>query len=443
VLIRQFAADVSVVRAALGGITAGAVLGCLTVWLNWNEHVPIFAFPLYGHGRVFGLHMMIGTMTGLALLIEHRGKKMERLVIGLGASIACGGLLWAGGRSGLLGVGVGLVTWLLRIKPRDRLRLLAISLIVILGGLTLSFINWAPQSYLGWWTAAERSAAATSIDEFTSTRSSFWRVTWQYFTRNPWFGRGADAYRYLTPKLDGDQPHNWILQFLLDFGICGGGALTLLLARQALRNYFSPAVTGDLLRRGVGAGVVACLITGLFDGVFYHGVALVPAALLLGMSNTPNSRRENVASSPFLIRILKAGRCTAAVASLIILAIHSYLVFHLRYQDPPSSPESLPARVLRVFPSSIHGIDRWIVQWRTRDETAALEWTLWAQRYMPGPAPLHLYAAVIYADRDEFAAADREMERALQTAHWSSRANLEHMRMSIRAAAGTSASLAK
>ena len=452
-LARQFATDTRAIRALLIGITAGATLGCLSVWTLWREGISITAFPVYGHGRLFGLHMMMGTMTGLALLVQSQGPRMERLLIGLAAAITCGGMLWSGGRSGMVGIAAALIPWFWYNRAAERRRLFLCGAGVLIAGLVLSLVHWSSASYLGWWTAAARTAAASTASELSSTRLDFWKVTWNEFLKTPWIGRGADSYRYLTPKLDGDQPHNWILQFLLDFGIIGGGTLGLLLVRQAVRGFVrrGDETPLDGFRRGTAAALVACLVTGLLDGVFYHAVVLLPAAMLAGMSGalddnsirltTKNAKitKERTFGVFSALSVLSAVKFrlgwVALLSSGILLCVHSYLVLHLWHSPPPDRPDALPARVLRYFPSTTLGVDGWLTHWRPQNEPVVLEWTLWAQQHSQAPARLYLYAAVIYADRDDFAAADREMELAEQTSHWTVRPNLKYMRESIRQAA--------
>jgi O-antigen ligase len=441
-LARRFAVSTAAIRCVLAGITAGATLGCLAVWIQWREGTPITAFPVYGHGRIFGLHMMVGTMTGLALLIEARPKRLETLLAGVAAAIACGGLFWAGGRSGLAGIAAGILIWFWRSSPDIRKAILQRGGIVIAAGFIISWLHWSPEPYLGWWTAAARTSAATTVNELSSTRLDFWKATWNKFSETPWLGRGANSYRYLTPKLDGDQPHNWILQFLLDFGIVGSTALGVLLLRQAVRGFSArcPSVDTARLRHGAAAGLAGCLITGLLDGVFYHAVVLVPAAFLAGIAGS--SQLSAVGSQPLRSRLstLNQRRSTVCFRLLLVLsaatlALHSYLVLHLRYLPPPTAPDVLAARVLRKFPSSTLGIDAWLAHWRPKNESAALEWTLWAQSRSEAPARLYVLAAVIYADRNDFVSADREMELAERTVHWTALQNVRHMRESIRNAA--------
>ncbi len=449
-LARQLTVSSRATCVVFIGITAGASLGCLAIWATWMERSSAAVFPFYGHWRVFGLHMMVGTLTGLVLLVRSQRPKLQILFIGLITTINCGGLLWSGGRAPLLGVAAALALWFWRSSSKTRRRLIRRTPWIIGGGLALSFLQWTPESYLGWWSAAARTAAATTVNELSSTRLDFWGATWQEFLQTPWIGRGADSYRYLVPKLDGDQPHNWILQFLLDFGIVGGGALAVVLVRQAAQGFARREANAEagVLQIGAAAGFTACLITGLLDGVFYHAVVLIPAGFLAGIAGgtrvahsavvPSDPQRPTLNSKPSTFITLLPTKLhfgwSALVLSGAVLTVHSYLVLHLRYLPPPPSPDTLPARVLRIFPSTTAGVDAWLTHWRPQDDVTVLDWTLWAQQHSQAPARLHVYAAVIYADRDDFVAADREMELAEKTVHWTALENVRHMRTSIRKA---------
>ena len=161
-LARQCATDTRAIQIVLVGITAGAALGCLAVWGQWKEGTSVTAFPLYGHGRLFGLHMMIGTMTGGVLLVQSQRPRIEQLLIGLVAAITCGGMLWSGGRSSMVGVSAAVIIWFWRSRATEQRRLLLCGAGVLLGGLVLSLVHWSPESYLGWWTFDSRDRADRS-----------------------------------------------------------------------------------------------------------------------------------------------------------------------------------------------------------------------------------------------------------------------------------------
>ena len=65
VVARRGAHDPVCVRLLLAAISFGAALGCLAIWFTWTPGTAVNQFAHYGHARLFGLHMMIGTIAGL------------------------------------------------------------------------------------------------------------------------------------------------------------------------------------------------------------------------------------------------------------------------------------------------------------------------------------------------------------------------------------------
>jgi O-antigen ligase len=431
-LTRRLAVNPRALRVILAGITLGATLGCLVVWAQWVEGTPINAFPHYGHGRLFGLHMMVGTMTALAWVVLTPAQSVARMLGYVVAVINCGGMLWSGGRAPLVGAAAGLVLWYWRSEPAERHILVRGVPLVLLGGTLLSCLRWSPEPYLGWWGALARTSAATSVDALSSTRLSFWQVTWHEILQAPWIGHGADSYRFIVPKQDGNQPHNWVLQFLLDLGVLGAGSLGLLLLRQAHRGLVGNRADGDaevsVARRAIAGGLVACLAAGLLDGVFYHAVLLLPAALLAAMAG---ATRGESTGNPGWIR--RSGRLRLAI-SAALLGLHSYVVASMALPPAPAGPDAPAARLLRMYPSTTFGLEGWLNTWRATKPNAVLEWSQWAQRHSDNPAQFHVYAAVLYADQRDFASATREVEAAMLKAHWNSLPKLRILLAATRAA---------
>ena len=431
-LARRLATNTRAVRLILAGITMGATLGCLAVWAQWVEGTPVNAFPHYGHGRLFGLHMMVGTMTALAWVVLTPAQSVARLLGYVVAVINCGGMLWSGGRAPLVGVAAGLALWFWRSEPAERRVLLRGVPLVFLGGTLLSCLRWSPEPYLGWWNALARTNAATSVDALSSTRLSFWQVTWHEILQAPWIGHGADSYRFIVPKQDGNQPHNWVLQFLLDLGVLGAVPLGWLLLRQAHRGLTGNPADGDAgvsaARRAIAGGLVACLAAGLLDGVFYHAVLLLPAALLAGLAGSTGAEFPGNPGRTFRSGWL------CLVASGALLGLHSYLVACMAYPPAPAGPDAPAARLLRVFPSTTFALEGWLNTWRATQPDTVLEWSQWAQHHSDNPAPFHVYAAVLFSNRRDFASATREVEAAMRTAHWSALPKLRLLLAATRAA---------
>jgi hypothetical protein len=122
------------------------------------------------------------------------------------------------------------------------------------------------------------------------------------------------------------------------------------------------------------------------------------------------------------------------VASGALLGLHSYLVACMAYPPAPAGPDAPAARLLRVFPSTTFALHGWLNAWRTTHPDVVLEWSQWAQRESDNPSEFHVYAAVLYSERRDFASARREVEAAMRTAHWNSLPKLRALLAAIRAA---------
>lgn len=436
VVARRSARDPVCVRLLLAAIALGAALGCLAIWATWVPGTAVNEFAHYGHARLFGLHMMIGTIAGLGWWCIAPSRHREHWLACLIAITTCGGMLWSGGRTPLLAVVVGVIVWLVFAPASTRPKILRRTAIVFGGGLLLSCLHWSPEPYLGWWSAIARSAAATSADELTSTRLSFWHVTWTNIFDAPWFGHGADAYRFIQPKQDGNQPHNWPLQLALDVGLLGAvpfGALLLRQAWRGLRTEARPPL--ELSPQQIAAvAFTVCLVAGLLDGVFYHAVLLMPAALLAGAAGFPAG--QSSCPAPRLVRLSARLSIAAACA---ILALHAFLIFQLWQAPPPRGPDDLRAQLLRNFPSSVSGIDRWLSTWDRQNPDVALAWAHWAQKHSDHPELLHVYAAILLSRYQQFDAAKHELERAQATAHIRARPRLQKLLESVRTAEANAA----
>jgi hypothetical protein len=297
----------------------------------------------------------------------------------------------------------------------------------------LSLLRWSPDPSLGWWGAFARTTAATSVDELSSTRLSFWSVTWHEILQAPWLGHGADSYRFILPKQDGNQPHNWILQFLLDFGFLGAVPLGLWLVRQAHRGLAGRHAQDELeivrSRRAAAGALVACVAAGLLDGVFYHAVILLPAALLVGIAGaTPTGKVMDASRWPLLL----GGSLTAV--SAVVLGLHSYLFAALWLPPAPTGPDAPAPRLLRAFPSTTVTIERWLNAWRRTHPEIVMDWTHWALAHSDNQATLHVYAALLYTERGDLTSAAREMDEAMGKERHRDLPKLRRLQQAIRAA---------
>lgn len=407
-------------------ITLGSASATIVVWLLWltNGRGPM---PLFAHHRHLGLHALSAAIASTALILAPPAWLSRRWTVYALGIIVWAGMLWSGGRTPVLAVIAGLVAWWL-LRPSQRRRLVTAAGIQLVGGLVLSATLWTPRLELGWWHAINRTSAAVvqqSAAELSSSRTAFWQDTLHRVQDRPWFGHGPDSYRFLTPKLDGQQPHNVVLQFWLDLGLIGSLPFLALLAAGLYSGIEYARRARGSFDGGVWPALVVAAVTGgLLDGTFYHLVALLPAMIGLGACTrgaiTPERRS-------WLMQI-------GVILAALVLMVHSWIFYELILARPPP-PASTPARLVRVFPSSTFGLWRWLDDWQVSYPGAVLEWTRWAEKHSPNPPFFHVYAARVLLAQGNVSAAEAELIAARSKAHVSVRPQLDAMLESIRSAA--------
>lgn len=461
-------------RTLLAGLALGAALGTSAVWLLWLTGGR-GAIPLYAHHRIFGLHVLVGTMatTGLVVGSGTRGRRLLWLAVG---AVTWGAALWSGGRAPLVALAGGLVAWAF-FRPTDRKPLVIAASFQLIAGLALSAAFWTPRAELGWWHAFARTAAAAGsggsvevkVSALTSTRSDFWRESAQHALTSPWIGHGPDAYRFLTPKLDGQQPHNFVLQLWLDVGIIGALPALLLLANLLLRGWSRVRRDEVPAIAPWSALLTTLVLAGLLDGIFYHVLTLLPAMLaaavvFLATRSTADVRSEVPASELQDQRALSGSMGPRSVTTptgvprrparapslgrepgvlphafvgfaIVILSFHAYLFHALVVGAPPSSTNSIAARALRIFPSTTFGLWTWLDDWYRKSPDTALDWARWAQTRATNPVIFHLRAAQYLHLRGEDVQASEELRVAETKAHSLTRPSIVELRKNMRLAA--------
>jgi hypothetical protein len=330
---------------------------------------------------------------------------------------------------------LGLAAWWWQTPSAPRQRLLGWSAVQLLAGLGLSAAMWTPLPYLGWWHAFSRTATAiesADASALTSTRTEFWSAALRHAQTTPWLGHGPDAYRFLTPKLDGQQPHNLVLQLWLDLGIGGALPALILLAGASLAIWRRTRIqqTSPVPDDGPWLAVlVASLAAAMLDGAFYHLLPFLPAMLALGRAvDLAGSDAPRISSST-----ARAGLSVVTGGAVAVLVLHAWLFYTLAVAPPPAGPDAAAARVLKVFPSTTFGLSNWLDAWQSTQPDAALAWAEWAQTRTPNAPFFHVYAARCRLARGDRAGAEAELRAALAKAHWTVRPGIETMLREIAA----------
>lgn len=135
---------------------------------------------------------------------------------------------------------------------------------------------------------ARVAGAQQGLESGDSARLDLWLKSLQQVLARPVFGSGPEGY-WLSGCCNQlvMQAHNFVLQFLLEFGVVGCVLLLLLLAR-AVRHLGGIAITWRLILATPGNRVLACMLASflaysLVDQMMYHLVPLLLFALVAGL----------------------------------------------------------------------------------------------------------------------------------------------------------------
>lgn len=192
----------------------------------------------------------------------------------------------------LLGARGALLAWLLfcavvALCVQQRARFIAFCVLAVSAAATLVW-GLAEAGFLHGPSLFRRFEDGVQSAFHVMDRVSVWGDSARAILDRPWFGFGPDAYihsRCCNPTLA--QPHNFVLQYLLEFGIVGCTILAAL-AWVLVRERWSAVARPDrLLGRPELAGLAALLVGFLayssIDGLLYHAIPLVHFAVFVAL----------------------------------------------------------------------------------------------------------------------------------------------------------------
>ena len=99
----------------------------------------------------------------------------------------------------------------------------------------------------------------------------------------------------------GDQPHNLVLQFVLEWGVVGSAIFLALLAYAFFRGLAAHIVRAgrevDLAALSAGSVIVALTVHALVDGTYFHPQPSFYLALAFAVWTLPRRSEKGSASS--------------------------------------------------------------------------------------------------------------------------------------------------
>ena len=291
---------------------AGTVLLALLFFLSYR-YVDAYGAKWWGidppfgrHVRLIGMGAAVAAVTGMTVFLFRQGGWLAKLLVWSGMLVCNAFLIWTGSRTSLLLVllfSVALMVIMVFFRKNILLPL------ILLAGIALSF-GLASKVSIFPWSGLQRSIKVTTVevpvkalndegaiyrvaDKLSSGRLAIWGAALDAWKEAPWFGQGPNSTIFVLKYSNTiDQPHNFILQFMLEWGVIGAMLLLALLFSlcwisgkkmpAALRN----ADVEYLLPVGI---VLLLFLNGLTDGPFYHVQTLLCFAT--AMAFLPESSR--------------------------------------------------------------------------------------------------------------------------------------------------------
>ena len=270
----------------------------------------------------------------------------------------------------------------------------------VLSGVGLAFVYRVGRPLMDPAAVVARSIGVRNLDEALTGRLQMWRHVWEAWRPHPFFGLGPDGYLFIEPSLYGVQPHNFILQSLVEWGIPG----TLLIL-----GFISGIVVRGWRRCGCAAGgsggrnplgresrrlhavwtsfLLMAFLVGLVDGVFYHDLPLLLISVVVaGMASERDGEKGGALSetrmwegSPSVLRLGLGGLGLVVAVAVGWQAV----VLNILYSETVPAPDGWRAALIRTYPSSTLRLGRWIEAWAKTNPKEALEWAHWARKNSP------------------------------------------------------------
>lgn len=264
----------------------------VSVWMVLDDpyHFDwVYDPPLFVNIRNLGHCLAIGMVCGAWLFFScHAFGKMSGWAVFLVSSAM---LAWSGSRGSFMAALFGVALLGLVFSWRAYARLWGILLATLVMAFFLAALFPVADGSMGWLSALQRTRDVAGAEALGSGRWAMWKETAGFIAQRPWFGWGGDAFRVLMGWRKEIQPHNSLLQVLLEWGVVGAVSLLLLLGHLlsvALHRFWVVRVaargSATLVSFGLGLALALSLLAlSLVDGVFYHGTPMAFLAAAIGM----------------------------------------------------------------------------------------------------------------------------------------------------------------
>lgn len=237
--------------------------------------------PLFRHIREVGWFAAIGFAFSTNQYLSATSCKRFDANNIFWASVAIASLsliLWTGGRAVIFSAFVCLCLLLARnfhrspiaIRTALRLALMVVCSLLIAKSLTVAEWNGLDRILGTTYSITTTTPGQVSADSLTTGRAHMWSAALNAVKDNPLLGLGPNGYSRILPRLYGMQPHNIVVQVLVEWGVIGALLITpigLFLIIRCIKILFK-SENADL----VSASLVVLILSlnSFFSGTLFY-----------------------------------------------------------------------------------------------------------------------------------------------------------------------------
>jgi exopolysaccharide production protein ExoQ len=176
--------------------------------------------------------------------------------------------IWSGTRAAILAIGVSCAVLVICTRRFPSLRVIGRLSILTGIGASLAFLL-IPFSDPAFYLFAP-SDEYVSGNQVSSGRFELWAATYEAWLKAPWFGWGSGSTFWEVRALGWKhtQPHNFVLQFLISWGLVGGAGGLWLLGRSVAAAHRRVSVNPDIWP--LLAGLYALLVMASLEGMLHY-----------------------------------------------------------------------------------------------------------------------------------------------------------------------------
>ncbi|UYI46486.1 O-antigen ligase family protein [Vibrio natriegens] len=248
--------------------------------INYSEGLRIITSSNIRH---LG-HIVIVSTLYLSIKVL-MGEKLNNILFSASTITSISLLIWLGGRGAILSYAIGVILTLAIIYKHNKIKiknLVNLSLLTI-----VSVIISAPFNIYSWnglnRLLDTKQYYGQDINTLSTNRIELWNISLDYIKENPFFGYGSESFILNTDTVY-RHPHNFVVQWLFDYGVIGTALFLSILTSIITSGYIkskNKLSFNNLISIAILLGIIS---NAMISGTMYYSPPLLIFCILASYS---------------------------------------------------------------------------------------------------------------------------------------------------------------